>query len=110
RTNFPAPADFIGIEEGVFGDDGYERTLDVEEEFAWQDACKEAFAPLRQAGEAARRAFFNLPASAPTAPAANDPAAKHGAAADDAAAANAAADATADAATGGKRARKAAGG
>ncbi|MDK2760896.1 MAG: hypothetical protein KYX64_05995, partial [Sphingopyxis sp.] len=52
RTNFPAPADFIGIEEGVFGDDGYERTLDVEEEFAWQDACKEAFAPLRQAGEA----------------------------------------------------------
>ena len=67
RTNFPPPEDFIGIEEGRFGHDDYERTLDVEEEIAWEAALTKAYAPLRRAGEAARRAFFGLPAPA------NDP-------------------------------------
>ena len=64
RTNFPPPEDFIGIEEGRFGHDDYERTLDVEEEIAWEAALTKAYAPLRRAGEAARRAFFGLPAPA----------------------------------------------
>lgn len=68
RTNFPPPDDYVGIEEGQFGDEDYERTLDPAEEDAWESARAEAFAPLRQAGEAARRAFFALPAPA------NDPA------------------------------------
>jgi hypothetical protein len=68
RTNFPPPDDYVGIEEGVFGDEDYARTLDAEEEIAWEAALAEACAPLRQAGEAARRAFFGLPAPA------NDPA------------------------------------
>ena len=68
RTNFPPPDGFVGEEEGVFGDDGYERTLDADEEEAWESARAEAFAPLRRAGEAARRAFFALPDPA------NDPA------------------------------------
>lgn len=68
RTDFPPPDGFVGIEEGMFGDDGYERTLDVDEEEAWESARAEAFAPLRKAGEAARRAFFALPDPA------NDPA------------------------------------
>jgi len=68
RTNFPPPEDFIGIEEGEFGDEHYQRTLDPDEEDAWESARAEAFAPLRIAGEAARRAFFALPAPA------NDPA------------------------------------
>lgn len=61
RTNFPPPDDFIGIEEGRFGDEDYERTLDEAEEIAWEAAHAEAVEPLRIAGEAARRAFFALP-------------------------------------------------
>ena len=74
RTNFPPPEDFIGIEEGEFGDLDYERTLDLDEEAAFEATRIAAVAPLRQAGEAARRAFFGLPAPA------NDPepAAKQG--------------------------------
>jgi len=67
RTNFPPPEGFIGIEEGVFGDEDYERTLDEAEEEAWDAAHAELVEPLRIAGEAARRAFFALPAPA------NDP-------------------------------------
>lgn len=70
RTNFPPPEDYVGIEEGQFGEGDYERTLHFAEEEAWETACAEAFAPLRKAGEAARRAFFGLPAPA------NDPAPK----------------------------------
>ncbi|PQM26589.1 hypothetical protein CVO77_16370 [Sphingopyxis lindanitolerans] len=68
RTNFPPPADYLGIEEGRFGDEDYERTLDPDEEEAFDAACEAAFAPLKRAGEAARRAFFGLPTPA------NDPA------------------------------------
>ncbi|WP_374526325.1 hypothetical protein [Sphingopyxis sp.] len=68
RTNFPPPEGFLGLEEGRFGDADYERTLDAEEEIAWEAALAEAHAPLRRAGEAARRAFFGLPSPA------NDPA------------------------------------
>jgi hypothetical protein len=68
RTNFPPPDDYIGIEEGQFGREGYERSLDPDEEIAWEAAVAEAYAPLRRAGEAARRAFFGLPDPA------NDPA------------------------------------
>ena len=72
RTNFPPPDDYVGIEEGAFGDEDYERTLDPAEEDAWESARAEAFAPLRRAGEAARRAFFALPDPA------NDPAPEGG--------------------------------
>lgn len=72
RTNFPPPDGFAGTEEGQFGDPDYERALDVDEEVAWDDARAEAFAPLRLAGEAARRAFFALPDPA------NDPAPEGG--------------------------------
>lgn len=71
RTNFPPPADFIGDEEGEFGDPDYERTLDDDEQEAWEDVRERATAPLRRAGEAARRAWFGLPAPA------NDPAPDH---------------------------------
>ena len=68
RTNFPPPDDFSGIEEGAFGDEDYERTLDLDEEAAWQAVRAADVAPLRKAGEIARRAFFGLPQPA------NDPA------------------------------------
>ena len=68
RTNFPPPEGYVGIEDGDFGDGDYQRTLDIAEEEAWEAGRAIAFAPLRQAGEAARRAFFALPAAA------NDPA------------------------------------
>ncbi|HEY0597121.1 hypothetical protein [Sphingopyxis sp.] len=61
RTNFPPPGGFIGIEECQFGDEDYERSLDTDEEVAWEAAHAEAVEPLRIAGEAARRAFFALP-------------------------------------------------
>lgn len=64
RTNFPPPDGFVGEEEGEFGDEAYERTLDIDEEAAWQAARSAAFAPLRRAGEIARRAWFGLPAPA----------------------------------------------
>mgnify|MGYP001294700100 CR=1 FL=1 len=70
RTNFPPPEDFIGIEEGGFGDESYERSLDAGEEEAMEAAHRAAVAPLRIAGEAARRAFFGLPTPA------NDPSGK----------------------------------
>jgi len=72
RTNFPPPDDYVGIEEGVFGDEDYERTLDEAEEEAWEAAHAELVEPLRIAGEAARRAFFALPDPA------NDPAPEGG--------------------------------
>jgi len=61
RTDFPPPDDFVGREKGEFGEDGYERTLDPEEEEAIEDAYQAGLAPLRAAGETARRAFFGLP-------------------------------------------------
>ena len=64
RTNFPPPDDYIGLEEREFGDPDYERALDPDEEASWEASCAAATAPLRKAGETARRAFFNLPAPA----------------------------------------------
>ena len=64
RTNFPPPEDFLGKEEGAFGDEGYERTLDPDEEEAMEAVRAAETAPLRAAGEAARRAFFGLPTPA----------------------------------------------
>lgn len=64
RTNFPPPQDYVGIEEGQFGDEDYERTLDADEEEAWEAAREASIAPLRKAGEAARRVFFGLPVAA----------------------------------------------
>ncbi|APZ97298.1 hypothetical protein BWQ93_01420 [Sphingopyxis sp. QXT-31] len=61
RTNFPPPGDFLGDEEGQFGDPDYERTLDPDEIEAYEDAYNQELAPLRAAGEAARRAFFGFP-------------------------------------------------
>ncbi len=60
RTNFPPPEDFYGEEDGTFGDIHYERDLSDEEEevrLAWLEA---EVAPVREAGEAARKAFFGL--------------------------------------------------
>ncbi|WP_374524247.1 hypothetical protein [Sphingopyxis sp.] len=64
RTNFPPPEDYVGIEEGEFGEPDYERTLDADEQEAFDAAFRAAIAPLRAAGEAARRAYFGLPAPA----------------------------------------------
>lgn len=72
RTDFPPPAGFIGIEVGKFGDYHYERSMDPDEEDAFRAACEADLAPLRAAGEIARRAFFALPAAA------NDPAPEGG--------------------------------
>ncbi len=75
RTNFPPPDDFMGIEEGQFGDADYERTLDDDEEAAFAAIVAVETAPLRAAGEAARRAFFGLGADGspdPVPAAAND--------------------------------------
>jgi hypothetical protein len=75
RTNFPPPDDFMGIEEGQFGDADYERTLDDDEEAAFAAIVAVETAPLRAAGEAARRAFFGLGADGspdPVPDAAND--------------------------------------
>jgi hypothetical protein len=58
RTNFPPSEDFIGEEEGEFGEDGYERELDDEEQEHCRAQLEAEIAPLRMAGEAARRAFF----------------------------------------------------
>ena len=73
RTNFPPPDGFAGTEDGQFGDPDYERALDVDEEVAWEAAYAEAVEPLRRAGDAARRAFFALPAPDPAPDPANDP-------------------------------------
>lgn len=64
RTNFPPPDDFFGDEEGQFGDVDYERELEPDEEAAYESAREAEIAPLRRAGEAARRAFFGLPTAA----------------------------------------------
>ena len=64
RTNFPPPDDYIGLEEGQFGDAHYSRTLDPDEEEACKAARAAGLAPLRKAAEAARRVFFNLPMAA----------------------------------------------
>ena len=55
RTDFPPPDDFYGAEEGQFGDPAYARALAERAR-----NCE----PLRRAGEAARRAWFGLPAPA----------------------------------------------
>lgn len=73
RTDFPPPEGFTSIEEGVFGDPDYERTLDVDEEALIEEAHAAFVEPLRIAGEAARRAFFGIPRPA------NDPAQECGA-------------------------------
>ena len=64
RTYFPPPDDFIGTEVGEFGDYNYERTLDPDEEEAFVAMREAGLAPLRRAGEAARRAFLALPGPA----------------------------------------------
>jgi hypothetical protein len=67
RTDFPPPDGFCGHEEGQFGDPAYARALD-DDELELYEALRDAeVTPLRLAGEAARRAFFALPAPA------NDP-------------------------------------
>jgi hypothetical protein len=61
RTNFPPPDGFFGDEQGEFGNDDYERELSDEEEEVRLARAEEDIAPLRAAGEAARRAWFGLP-------------------------------------------------
>ena len=62
RTDFPPPDDFYGEEEGQFGDPAYARALDDDELERYEVLRDAETAPLRLAGEAARRAFFCLPA------------------------------------------------
>jgi hypothetical protein len=64
RTDFPPPDDFYGAEEGQFGDPAYARALDDDELERYEVLRDAETAPLRLAGEAARRAFFCLPAPA----------------------------------------------
>ena len=68
RTDFPPPEGFYGYEDGQFGDPAYARELDDDELELYEVRRMAEVTPLRQAGEAARRAFFALPAPA------NDPA------------------------------------
>ena len=68
RTDFPPPDGFYGHEEGQFGDPAYARALDDDERERYEVLRDAEAAPLRIAGEAARRAFFALPEPA------NDPA------------------------------------
>ncbi|HET6526672.1 hypothetical protein [Sphingopyxis sp.] len=72
RTDFPPPEGFYGHEEGQFGDPAYARALDDDELELYEILRDTENAPLRIAGEAARRAFFHLPAPA------NDPAPEGG--------------------------------
>ncbi len=60
RTNFPPPVDYYGAEDGEFGEDGYERELSEDECEAREKQAEVETAPLRAAGEAARRAWFEL--------------------------------------------------
>jgi hypothetical protein len=60
RTNFPPPDGFLDVEDGEFGEQGYERALDDEEQEFYRDRLTTERAPLREAGEAARRAWFGL--------------------------------------------------
>lgn len=71
QTNFPPPAGFDGLEEGLFGDPDYWRTLDSAEADAFAAQRAAEAEPLRIAGEAARRAFFAPPAPANDADAAH---------------------------------------
>jgi hypothetical protein len=61
RTNFPPPEGFLAAEDGEFGENGYERALDDDEELYYRDQLAAEVAPLRAAGEAARRVWFGLP-------------------------------------------------
>lgn len=62
RCNFPPPDDFFGKEEGEFGcSPNYSRELTDEEEEHWGQIGKAVVEPLRAAGEAARRRYFELP-------------------------------------------------
>lgn len=60
RTDFPPPPDFYGEEDGEFGDEGYERELSEEEAECRSAQAEAEIAPLIEAGEAARRAWFGL--------------------------------------------------
>jgi hypothetical protein len=60
RTDFPPEPDFDGFESVPFGDDNYERELSEAELEIHQATTQAAAAPLRAAGEAARRAWFGL--------------------------------------------------
>ncbi|WP_287942566.1 hypothetical protein [Sphingopyxis sp.] len=64
RTDFPPPDNFYGEEEGQFGDPAYARALDDDELERYEVLRDAETAPLRLAGEAARRTFFCLPAPA----------------------------------------------
>lgn len=59
-TNFPPPEGFTGYESGRCGCDHYERELSSEEKERWEMIRERHFAPIRIAGEAARRAWFEM--------------------------------------------------
>jgi hypothetical protein len=58
RTNFPPPNDFDGKEDGIFGDEGYERELSDAEQEAQMAMHAKSAAPLKAAGIIAREAYF----------------------------------------------------
>jgi hypothetical protein len=69
RTSFPPTEDFDGEEDGAFGEDGYARTLTVEEEALVEAPYEAELAARRLAEGAARDRWFAL-----LAPAGADPA------------------------------------
>ena len=58
RTDFPPPDDFFGAEEGVYGDDGYERELTEDEIEVWEAPLRHRREMRRRAGLSERAAFF----------------------------------------------------
>lgn len=66
RTSFPPPEDFLGEEEGAYGEDGYERTLTLDEEEAVEAPYQAELAARRVTeGEARDRWFGTLAAPSP---------------------------------------------
>jgi hypothetical protein len=64
RTNFPPPSDFIGEEDGEFGEDGYQRQLSDAEEHMQRAFMFEGVEPLHEAAVRAWARYFDRPVTA----------------------------------------------
>lgn len=64
HTNFPPPNDFIGEEDGDFGEDGYQRDLSDEEERIQRAYQFEGVEPLHEAAVRAWARYFDRPVTA----------------------------------------------
>lgn len=68
RANFPPPEGYVGIEEGEFGDEDYERTLDATKDVAWEAARAEACAPCARRARPRAAPFSGFPTRRTIAP------------------------------------------